>query len=363
MSLLALPKVLKEFSEQSKHPPGNDPYIKACYEAVIKMTSNGSTLKLFIKEVLEERNFTPSHFVNLFFRAIQYTELNESKNPEYPYAFLTPESWELELEKLMKTKRRVIKKILLTRDTGTTKYQRYIGPKTLMLLLSGNKSIKVADFGCGGNYGLRGFSNLEPFEQIKDNTRSNIVEKHKENILHLQQGLGMDKVDPDDPEIASWRLSCSFYPKELHERNKVIAFEDRLKKTRNVAFLKFDLREPLPEHLRRNPDFDYVIISTFFYLLGPRSRKKVLQNALSILKPEGYIIIQDFAQKGRWNAKDLLFKHSWFTKPFLYRTFLYGSGTKYEYWEMFKWDSGRCKEVKSGKDLKKLIQLTKNAKN
>src|SRR3989344_7648035 len=76
--------VVDVFREQAKNPPGYDPSIASCYRAVGNLIESDADFASFLKSCYEGRpNMTPSHFVNLFFRGIQYIKMYKHEDFDY----------------------------------------------------------------------------------------------------------------------------------------------------------------------------------------------------------------------------------------------------------------------------------------
>lgn len=364
-------KVIGQFEEQSLHPPGGDLVIQACYKATLDFLQTSLTFRKFMEDILRQRtDLGDIHFVNLYFRALQYIRFfveRESQiyllNPR-----LLKKDWTKYLKKVMhdSKRRHELQSLLLTKDTSTTKYQRYVSLFALMNWFFPNSSVSLCDFGCGGNYGLKGIELEEKFDKVKDKTSKKFFTRLLEGESQLLQGLGIDKENPDDKKSRNWRLACSLYPSEISKLNAVLEFEQRLKGSRKVKFLKADLTkvEVLPlKSLRLNHQkaipksyFDIIMISTVLYqIYNPRSQIEILEKAKKCLKKHGILIVQDFVQKRDDGSLD--FSISWFEKPFSsYKTLLTSADFNWRFLEIFKWENGRCLKVKDGDDLPILLK-------
>lgn len=337
-----------ELSNQSINPPGNDKVIKSCYGAYIDLLSDPVIFDL-TSDILLSRGFTPSHFVNIFFRAIQFIELYIIKSPNYPQKFDNTAVWKKELRIIFTKHYDLLKEILTTRDTTTTIYQRYAGSKIILNALFPNQEIKVADFGCGGNYGLPGLIKNVNFRTIKDNTKYSRATKLLDKTTHIIEGLAIDKEDPYKEDSKAWRMACSFYPHELNGSSSNFDQKFDLNSTMFACFDLTAIAAELKNTINKNY-YNAVIMSTFLYQLNEKQVKNVMKFAKKLLVKNGVIIIQDFALKSE-NGK-LLFINNWFSSPNSYRTFIIGDKTGWKLKEILRWDSGRCKEVSEGEDFK-----------
>lgn len=349
----------KTFFIEANNPPGQDKCLGAFYSSLHTLSQNDTSVSTFIREIVSARQLPPQYFTNLFFRSVQFIELFKKRNSSYPSAYDTADKWSQEIQDLINNDQALLADCLLTKDTATTIYQRYAGPKAILNLLLPDKALKIADFGCGGNYGLRGISIDEPFEDVNELAIQELIRQP----TFIEEGMAIDKYDPDDPNVKAWRIACSFYPKELTEDKikAVLDFEDRIaKNSRTVKFLKEDLT--LPSHLSSQNHtipsqyFDAVIISTICYQLPQEKQGTILDKAKDSLKPtSGILIIQDFALKDPANPKTLKFPQNWFIGQFPYRTFVSASFTNWQIKEMLQWRDGRCRYVQQGEDFREYL--------
>lgn len=341
---------IAELENQSIHPPGEDRVIQSCYRAVLELLENPELSQKFA-EILTAREFTASHFVNILFRSIQYIQLYHMGNNSYPLGYDEPQRWKGELSSIFESKYDLLKTLLLTKDTTTTIYQRYAGSKSMLNALFPKGILSVADLGCGGNYGLPGLIKNKSFESIIDHTRDRIVTSLIKKPTTITSALAIDKENPYKNESKEWRYSCSFYPHELHNATEIILPDNDESET---IFTRFDLTksdndpiaQSIPPHF-----YDAVIMSTFLYQLNKTQVNTVLEFAKRIVKKEGIIIIQDFAQLDPLNSQGITLISNWFSIPNPYRTFIAGERTQWNMKEILQWGNGRCKEVYEGQDF------------
>lgn len=348
--------ILKEVGAQASNPPGGDPYMREFYAAVFNMATPGSNTERFISQVLDSREVSPKHFVNLLFRGVQFIEINNKRNPNYPKQLDTREEWQVEMEDILANHADTLLDIVLTKETSTTIYQRYLGTQFVAAKLLQGSGLKIADFGAGGRYGLRGISVGAPFEEVNDNT-GGIVNAITTQRIDLREGLDIDLVDPDLPDNIRWRLACSFYPSELDRYNQVVAFEAKLREVKNVRFFQRDILSVTIDDLSGNTiphSYDAVVLSTVLYQI-PEYQQKVIDNAKQLVSPTGFIIVQDFAVKDGNDGEKLDFNVNWFGKNYAYRTFIIGERTNWRYKEVLQWANGRCKDVRAGEDFEEVL--------
>jgi SAM-dependent methyltransferase len=191
----------------------------------------------------------------------------------------------------------------------------------------------------------------EPFKPFVDHTGKDEVKHLTTQPVNITEGVAIDWQNPYDPDVAAWRLACSFYPQELQALPDVIALENRLAQSNHVRFLEGNLlalpvgTPDLPLH-----GFDAVVMNTVCYQM-PQAQEHLVQTAQKLLKPQGFFIIQDFAQKDPANPTLLNFSVNWHQQPFSYRTFIVGPSTNGEMKELLQWEDGRCKAVRPGEDF------------
>lgn len=354
-------KIITQFEQQSFHPPGGDVVIQACYKATLDLLQNNKTFKKFLKDILRQRaDLGDVHFVNLYFRALQYIRLFVERQPQ-AYLLkprLLKGDWLRYLKKVIRhqKKKSELQNLLLTKDTSTTKYQRYVSLFALINWFFPNTQVSVCDFGCGGNYGLKGIEIGEKFDQVLDKTSQKFFTRLLTGSTQLSEGLGIDKEDPDNKKSHNWRLACSLYPKEFGKLNQVLEFEQRLKISKKVKFLKADLTKIQIGRVLPKSYFDIVMISTMLYQIhDPKNQIEILEKARSCLKRHGVLIVQDFVQMRDDGTLD--FSISWFDKPFSsYKTLITSADFNFRFLEIFRWENGRCQKVKNGNDLSLLLK-------
>ena len=343
-----LDKIISEFEDQSKNPPGKDPVIAACYLAAIELIKQDPRFKNFLLQIIKKRtDLTAVHFINLFFRSLQYIKLFRQKGNYLKI------DWKKDLKNFLSNQKlkNELMQVMINKDTSTTKYQRYISLYALINWFFPKRAVAIADFGCGGNYGLKGLELEEKFETVIDETPGKFFLRLLRNSINLKFGLGIDKEDPDNETTHNWRIACSFYPQELNKINSVLEFEKRIQAAKKVDFLRNNL---VSEKINTQHKFDIVIISTVLYQISSsKNRQIIINKAKKILKGDGVLIIQDFANLDKTGNFD--FSQSWFNKPFTYNTFIASSLTNWRFLWIFSWENGRSLKVKSGQDLKLLF--------
>ena len=343
------PNLLNELIDYAHNPPGSDPVLGNFYTTVVEMVESNRPIAQIITSVQKIRpDITYKHLAYLIFRAYQAIKL---KQVDFSYRdFNSVIKWKKELQIICSGKTRSeFKELLATKTNSATIYQRYIGPYAIIACLWGGREVSIADLGCGGNYGLRGIEVKEQFEKFQDKTPKRIITKLLSKNIQLKKCIAIDKENPDSKDTITWRMACSFYPSELDQMKKIQTFEERIRLSRNVEFIRADLlkHQPLPKK-----KLDAVILSTILYQQTLPNQLILINKAKRLLNSHGIIIIQDFALKTTPSHLD--FSDSWFGKKYSYGTFITGKLTSWKFWEILRWNNGRCRIVKPGEDFKKL---------
>lgn len=353
----------KSFSIEADNPPGGDKCMGAFYTALSDLATNDKPTQKFLRTTLEKRHLTPQHLTNLIFRVFQYVELFEKRNPDYPINYSKPEQWRKEIPEHLGENRELIQELLLTKDTTTTIYQRYAGTQATLNLVFPNQRVIVADFGCGGNYGLPGIIKNIEFNTIDDQTSNQDVTRLLKGKTRIEEGLAIDKIDPKDIEQKKWRIACSFYPRELSQIANVMILENALRDVEDVTFLQADLLNLRVNHANGTlpqAHFDAVAINTVLYQLSEEEREKVVDIAQASIQPNGVVIVQDFAVGDTEDLRKLKFARNWFKESFSYRTFIRRKGRFETFKEFLQWSDGRCTKVRQGKDFEELMNQDRN---
>src|SRR5438067_2017995 len=84
-------RVVSECAQLADFPPGTPPdrYMGACYAVVTDLLTQDHPVSELVSDVLSKRDLSTKHFVNLFYRGVQYVELFERRNADYPTAYHT----------------------------------------------------------------------------------------------------------------------------------------------------------------------------------------------------------------------------------------------------------------------------------
>jgi SAM-dependent methyltransferase len=345
----------EEIAHQAQHSPGGDEVIAACYQAMVNLAGVNNEWRLGIERAFGKREMPDKHKVNLIFRGIQYLLIFYEKEEGYPHDYGDVRMWEKVLPHLFKKHRDRLRTMLREWDTGTTIYQRYAGLKAILSALWPNRKLSVLDLGCGGNHGLPGMVSGEEFGPIVDHSQGEVISGWLGKRTKFRLGMSVDKHDPYDQEIASWRVACSFYPSELAEMKQFLQFEKRIRNLGEKIFFEGDITD-LNLVIPPETNFDAVVMSTVLYQMEPKDRILTIKQARKRLRAGGVLVVQDFVQASEDGSK-LEFNGSWFKDGFAYRTYVGAEWTGWKWWEVLAWYNGRCKQVREGEDFGKFFAI------
>ncbi|MBI2031903.1 MAG: methyltransferase domain-containing protein [Candidatus Levybacteria bacterium] len=349
-------EVVNAFKDQSIRSPGNDKSIASFNTALLELLGSDSEAAAFLADHYHARAISPTHFVNLTFRAVQFIQLYVEQGEDhlaYRY-FDASDHWTGRLKRVFGDHKETLSDILRNKDTVTTIYQRYAGPRAIIgRLFSENGGLRIADLGCGANHGLRGIDLEEPFDPIMDETDSKSFSQSLSLPISIEDALAVDSENFENPDANAWYVACSFYPKELDKVKNVRELESRLRRSRRVRFMQSDLLEAgLPEPFHGY--FDAVILSTVLYQHTQINQQRIKEEAARIAKKGGVVVMQDFAEKDSSFDSGIRFTEAWFN-GFRYRTFLMRPEDPGEVLEVLKWSDGRCTHVRPGEDYSKVF--------
>lgn len=360
--------VKRELARLAEKPMGGDQKMGAFYDAVADLTESNEQFQGIIRTAAK-RKTTPDHLANLLLRGVQYIEIFENSRTSYDDSFTDPKAWKELLigENGVVTKHNdKLETILKTKETTTTKYPRYAGVKAALNAIFDGENVKVADFGCGANYGLQGLRGDVPFPPIRVDVTAqqttegrNIDSEIKQMIespVHLKEGLAVDKNDPSGDEERNWRFACSFYPGELSMETlqELFLLEEAMEDIdrTDMKFLQGDILRLQVNHADGTlpiEHFDAIVMSTILYQMSPEQQAHMIETARKSLRDGGVIILQDFAKKDASKATGLSIK-GLSPEPYAYRTFVRGKDDD-EWKEFLQWETGRCKKVRPGMDF------------
>jgi len=310
-----------------------------------------SDVAAFFSEIATRRALPLAHLTNLIFRAVQFLKLFRWGEPEY-LGFRSENQWCAELDQLFADprKRAALREIMLTKDTQTTKYQRYAGVWAVLAALLPHQDLCVADFGCGANLGLPGIAAARPFAPIRDGTPGRLVSRLLRQPVRLTDCLAIDRYDPTSTEVIQWQTACSYYPRELLTETFTEHNQAESEPAPQSAAVRFKQLDLLARSTRREiprDQFHAVVMSTILYQLQPTNRRRLLELGRQALRTGGILIIQDFVEV-LGDRLELIDR--WFDGP-NYKTVVAGRVTDWRFAEVLRWEDGRCRGVHPGKDF------------
>ncbi len=364
--------LVKELELQAIKPPGQDQVIGSFYKAVLESINSNQLLGKLVTGVSQERQMSPQLFVNLLFRAFQFYLTENYRQKDYPIGLDSESQWSPLLENVLSDRDqfKTIEDLLLTEHTTTTIYERYASSVAIAVALYNHSNVSWVDLGCGGGFGSLGAVQGEPFGQIVDDTSNkyftNQINEFNNGQFRIGTAIGIDLYDPRLEKTKRWRRACQFYPKEWGQREQRIAVEEKLLDADKVTFAIGDFTTGRNQYsdgqggavVIPKGSQNIVVLNTVLYMHQSLSQQEnILDYAHSLIKPDGVIVLSEFANKAA--GEDVLnFTGVEWGTPFNYRTFIIGDITNNKIWEIFQWDSGRCKVVKNGEDFEKFLLKT-----
>ena len=162
-----------------------------------------------------------------------------------------------------------------------------------------------------------------------------------------------------DPGAVEW-AKASLRPSEYMDKGFMMKFNGLLEEEPdNIFFLQTDLlQESMRDtFLNAAPARSYDIISfvTMLHQLPIVSRLRMMHQAISMLKPNGLIIAQDFAYCAKPYAghpispSGLRMYSDWFRTPYRYNTFVYDAAHQEKGFQMaFQSHDSRCRQIALG---------------
>jgi hypothetical protein len=398
-----LQKINQVLHAQIERPPQADPYIRAYALSVQSTLEFDGPIKEFICETLERwPDLEGSYLVNKMRSALQdhlyFPEARPGAENEplrhriivqqhgralrYPHDYSSPEAWSMAFEAVLSDPD-VFGEFLMdvwTRALASNVSERYKALKALGTLARGAgriDTLKFFDVGPSQHAGANHIASGLPFERVtvfKPNTNQALnipgtqLFAHAMNVnLPVEIAMGVDMYYPI--ESRSWARSCSHYPSELLDKDRVALYDTLIMQDQpNVLFYKADFTEFDHEAFARHEraegradqKYDIVNFSTVLYQSTPEEREKMLGHATRIAQE--FIVMQDFAAIDPNDPSKLIFRTNWQDDPFPYRTFVMDMREDPPIWhEIFRWRDGRCREMVMGMGARALTHGLRTA--
>lgn len=349
---------------QKRNPPAHDERIAAFAEAIADGLNTPGEIHDFFDELFTIRqDIGSSHLATKTLRAAQKQLFRV--HPEYPRAFLTPDVWRNALDWIFDDPYRAgeFTVDIWARPLQSNVSDRYKGLKAFGALaqrLGRLGTFSVLDIGCSQNAGLNHLASGVGFGMpavVRPGSP-----KHKPSLKHtaamhqmltsdvpLEHGVGIDMYHPSDSR--SWAWSCSHYPSELLDEERVALFDALINaEYDNVEFFQgnfADFDHGRFEQQYPKQKFGVVNFSTVLYQADQTDRETMLANASRYA--EEFVVVQDFLRVDSDNPHNLIFRDNWQDDLFPYQTVARDMREDNGRWhEIFKWRDGRCRELAIG---------------
>jgi hypothetical protein len=262
---------------------------------------------------------------------------------------------------------------LKNRNVQSNKFQRYVAVEGALHILKSYDRLPdkpaILDIGCSQNHGNTVLASNIPFYGVRPATGEDAaISDFINDNLHVRLAKGRcDGVDiaPLDDDSSEWALFNSLYLDELQKPGLVEDYQ-MVDNTHpdNVHFVQADFSA---EHIETNPpaglltnSYDVATIVTMLYQLNETEQERVVLNALSYLKDDGLLIVQDFYEE-QISADQTQIEYKiikdWENRTGVYRTLLFDKANPGRgFQELFVWQNARCEQVSMGSGLMGTIE-------
>ncbi|HET9174029.1 MAG TPA: class I SAM-dependent methyltransferase [Candidatus Saccharimonadales bacterium] len=351
----------------------------------------------FFKQIIDRYAFKradieqPSMAENVLFRAIQKQELRRELLDGVRYPYPEPHDsiavWRRDLQELTAPGSQELPEIeddLAHRHSKANIVDRYKSFLFLLALGRGrfDRPTNIIDFGCSQNHGLKRLA-IPPDATLQfDFSETTLIDRssgtsdvrasHTFNTLLQYTGgvgdsVGIDLDDMHAPDVREWAKTSTFKPQELLDVQTVAKYEilDSIGNLPNarINFLQRNIVTMDIEDFKEQTgglSGDLVIMSALLHQLSPSNRLAVIEKARQLVKPNGLIVIQDFARVNPADKTSLQFYKHWFANPYRFRTLITSKESQFrEFSEVIQWFDGRCKVGKLGPGLRLLPQTVR----
>lgn len=342
--------VVSEFRTQAETPPGGDPYIKLFDLAAAELLEGTNDYRRIIGKSLALRPMTPPHAANQVLRVHQSFHLDDK---QYPQDIGGLQEWSHSIHDTAVNNEGAVQRLMTEVQTNTTVLQRMAAVNACRHMVFPGKSITMADLGCSGAYYPRVFNTdqyPEPFKPMKLDQSPNGVVSNLMNVNPaINLALGIDMLNPDDPDVAKWRRACSSYPRDLRANLPAqVRFEESLPADHNFKFVRADIRgipyDPRLEAFQHS--IDMVTAVTTAYQFGEQRLHELTGPMNYLLKPDGLALIVDFARPSQ-DRTSLRFDNSWGAGEYGFWVNALHQG---KFYNVLKMSDGRCTGVQPGED-------------
>lgn len=384
-STLTFEGIRRELISQVKKPMGRDGGIAGFALAMTSAVEDAPELADIMMEADKYHYVdSPRDVVHQTLRAVQAQAIGHRVD-DYPHAYLAEDLSIAAVSKVSSRWNELIAGIVsngrsideLAYDVQLRRMQSMQVERSKAVKLIGlalqerfGPNPKVLDVGTSQMHGPKHLMLGLPFTPtVMDAAEKQTEKRFNREVRRHWKPSAIDCIDiffPDDPSNKNWAFANSFYPKELADPKKVARYR-RLSDANvpGVAFARadFSAEDPEPQFLTQDQQYrmhigdtlkesDYEIISTLtmLYQLSPDERRQWFVNCKDYLKPDGIIVVSDFASlkdlhENSCPTDSLNFDVKW-TDEFSYRTFVYDKATPEKgFQEVFRWLNGRCRKV------------------
>jgi len=377
---ILMAKYVAELENQEVKWEKDDPYLAAYCSAALQALEDIPSYREVMEYFVEIRpDLKPSQYQNLAFRSVQKFLLRDRDYNNYPHGYLDKASWLASLadisNPLSPNHDEFIGDITL-RNPQANVSRRYRGVSLVLGLFAERfgSEPEILDIGASQNLGLKQMALKEhyPFDPIvgvewlvkpghKFGHRPATAASVRRANQFLQQSapigpsVGIDIIDPREEGNKEWVRTSSHYPKEwlndaLVEQYDVLD----LAEPPGIDLFQGDFSEfnrpeepgePTPQErfdrLYPGKKFDVVSFCTVLNQVHPIAAQMMMRHAEQYLKPNGIIVIQDFAKVPARYEHTLVFDEHWFSRNFPYTTIVYDPATS-TFHELFLWENSRC---------------------
>lgn len=372
--------VYESFGYMAEHPTGGDDRIAAFGRGARMLMHTEPRFRAVLSDTLENRTARqrptpPLYMANLTLRSAQHM-LRRIHQRDYAYLSTHPQGWVDGITHLLDRSEKWIDLVpfdalMMTKEIRTVVDARYKADQLFVALHPElfPRPIKYLDLGTSAGTGAIalmtgqikhkvGVNIIVPAEAemtypharlVTHQPVTRLIEKKMATPLEFEIGVGVDIVDPNDPEEREWIRSC-YYPTEVAEnKNKTMTKFDHLAKMQPenwVPLKKIDCSSTgAASEIREQSGvekFDLITINTMLNQLTEEERVCLIKNVLSLLSPDGVALASDFAKVDTTKPSGLDFYDVW--NPYTYRT-MQLSHASMSWEDVFWWSSGRCNDV------------------
>lgn len=373
--------------EKGEHPRRSDRYMGAYSIALREALHDSPELQTIYKEALSATDSNLHHLWQLSVRALirqasdAQDQAIDAGLAHFPADYITPlrpgkaarrrttDHWRNLIDWVTAdpTRLETFADDITNHKVQTNKFQRYVAVEAALHIFKTYNRLpdepSILDIGCAQNHGNKILTSAFLFYPVEASKRAS--PEAAAMAIWMDENLGvrikkgrLDGVDlePIDKYSFDKSLLDSFYLTERYEKPELI--QDYIAVSRaspsNVHFTQADFAQPQMDDVvlnQLNPrGYDVAVMATVAHQLSPEQRLNMLQNAISQLKPEGFLIVQDFFKRVRDPKSPTGWAYNivedWDNKKGLYMTLIYDNAApKMGFQPLFVWKNARCEEL------------------